>query len=115
MSSRLLKLVLLAGLGFGVLLALPISAADSADAAKIKQLIEKLGSGKFDEREQATKDLDAFGAPALEALRTATKSDDAEVSRAFERSGQADRKAHGEQNRAETDDNSSRLQGYAAE
>ena len=38
-----------------------------------------MGSGTFAEREKATKQLDAIGVPALEALRKAAKSDDAEV------------------------------------
>src|SRR6266849_3271622 len=79
MMRRALFAVLLMGLAFGVLSALPTNAAPAPDAAKIDKLIAQLGSAKFDEREQATKDLDAIGAPALEALRKATKSEDAEV------------------------------------
>jgi hypothetical protein len=79
MMRRTFTAVLLMGLAFGVLAALPTNAAPAPDAAKIDKLIEQLGSAKFDEREQATKDLDAIGAPALEALRKATKSADAEV------------------------------------
>jgi hypothetical protein len=70
---------LLMGLAFGVLATVPTNAAPVPDAAKIDKLIEQLGSSKFDEREQANKALDAIGAPALEALRKAAKSEDAEV------------------------------------
>ncbi len=82
MMRRLLMPALLLALGFGVLATVPTRAAEpTADAAKIAKLIEQLGSSTFDEREQANKDLDAIGVPALEALRKAAKSDDAEVSR----------------------------------
>src|SRR5579859_6287667 len=79
--KRAFTALVFTGLAFGVLTALPTNAAEPADAAKIEKLIEKLGSSKFDERDQANKDLDAIGVPALEALRKATKSSDAEVSR----------------------------------
>lgn len=73
--------LLVVGLGLGLVAALPTGAAEKADADKITKLIEKLGSGDFAEREKAYQDLDALGAPALEALRKATKSEDAEVRR----------------------------------
>jgi hypothetical protein len=82
MVRRHLLAILLVGLGFGVLAALPTSAAAPApEIDKIAKLIEQLGSSKFDEREQASKDLEVIGVPALEALRKASKSEDAEVSR----------------------------------
>jgi hypothetical protein len=81
MMRRAFTAVLFTGLAFGVLAALPTNAAEPADAAKIDKLIEQLGSAKFDEREQANKDLDAIGVPALEALRKAAKGNDAEISR----------------------------------
>src|SRR5260370_17375607 len=79
--DRAFTAVLFTGLAIGVLAALPTNAAEPADAAKIDKLIEQLGSAKFDEREQANKDLDAIGVPALEALRKAAKSNAAEISR----------------------------------
>ncbi len=80
MVRRHLIAGLVLGLSFGILAALPIGAAEpEADAAKIAKLIEQLGSGNFDQREKATKELGAIGTPALEALRKAAKSEDAEI------------------------------------
>jgi hypothetical protein len=64
----------------------PEQSADEEEQAKepndaIADLIEKLGSGNFAEREKATKDLEAIGFPAIDALREASKSGDAEVAR----------------------------------
>src|SRR5262245_20378323 len=75
--SRLLALVF--GLGLVCLWVGPVAA--DADADKIDKLIDQLGSGSFQEREAATKALDAIGVPALEKLRKATQSDDIEVKR----------------------------------
>jgi hypothetical protein len=58
---------------------LPAPAAD--DAALLDRLIAQLGSPKYAEREQAGQELDAIGPPALDALRRACRSDDAEVRR----------------------------------
>jgi C-terminal peptidase prc len=55
--------------------------ADAADAERIALLIKQLGADKFEKREEATKALDAIGIPALDALRAAEKSTDAEVRR----------------------------------
>jgi hypothetical protein len=77
-TSRFLAVFL--GLGLLWLMAAP-AAADKDDAARIDKLIEQLGSGSFQEREAATKALDALGAPALEKLKKASQSDDVEVSR----------------------------------
>jgi hypothetical protein len=80
MIRRHLIAGLVLGLSFGVLVILPSRAAEpEADAAKIAKLIEQLGSGNFDQREKATKELGAIGTPALEALRKAAKSEDAEI------------------------------------
>ncbi len=51
------------------------------DAAEIEHLIQQLGSPKFAEREAAGKRLEAIGEPALESLRKATQSQDAETGR----------------------------------
>lgn len=75
MTIRTLLPALLAGLS---LLLAPAPAAEP-DQATIRKLVEQLGSDTFAEREQASKALDAIGAPALQALREATKSRDAEV------------------------------------
>jgi hypothetical protein len=48
---------------------------------EIKQLIEKLGSPEFTEREESTKRLAEIGAPALDALREACKSENPETAR----------------------------------
>jgi hypothetical protein len=79
-SRYLLLLLLLLGVGFGLLATLPTTAAEKADAEKIAQLIEQLGSKSFTQREKAMQALDELGAPALEALRKAAKSSDAEIS-----------------------------------
>jgi hypothetical protein len=57
----------------------PAGAAEKADAAAIAKLIEQLGSDTFADRQKASDALDAIGEPALEALRKAAKSTDAEV------------------------------------
>ena len=62
-------LTLILGLGVGTVLAVP--ASPNADQGKITQLITKLGSDNFREREAANKELDSIGEPALEALRKA--------------------------------------------
>lgn len=78
MRSRYVLASLL-GAGFALVLSLPSPADETPSKEKIDKLIEKMGSGTFAEREKATKELSAIGVPALEALRKATKSEDAEV------------------------------------
>src|SRR5262249_12509604 len=52
----------------------------AATAQEIARLIEKLGSRKFREREEAARALEALGEQALDRLRqAAAKSDDPEV------------------------------------
>src|SRR5260370_11911151 len=53
----------------------------SADAKRIGELVQQLGSSKFTERENARRELEGIGAPALEALKKAAKSQDLETSR----------------------------------
>jgi WD40 repeat protein len=61
-------------------LAVPLSAADPPTPAEIERLIQQLGSDEFKEREQASKRLEAIGAPALAQLRkAATDSDSLEI------------------------------------
>src|SRR5260370_1158000 len=76
----LLMTLLMIALGLGALATLPSTAAEKADAERIAKLIEQLGSKNFTEREKAMKALDEVGAPALEALRKAAKSNDPEIS-----------------------------------
>ncbi|HMC65894.1 MAG TPA: hypothetical protein VKI65_13225 [Gemmataceae bacterium] len=59
-------------------------AAESVSSKPIAALAAQLGSKNFDERESASRALDAIGAPALPALRQAARSDDAEISRRAE-------------------------------
>jgi hypothetical protein len=80
MYLRFRILALLVGIGLLGLLTVP-AAADKVDAERIDKLIEQLGSGSFQEREAATKALDAIGPPALDKLRKATQSEDIEVKR----------------------------------
>jgi hypothetical protein len=77
----MLKRLPLVALVLGLLLGSLLLADTPADNKKIGQLIEKLGSTDFDEREQAAQELDKIGSAALEALKQAVKSDDAEVRR----------------------------------
>jgi hypothetical protein len=79
-----LVVALAAGLGIGLVAAVPTLAAEDASAEQIAQLIEQLGSANFGERELASKKLDAIGLPALEALRKAAQGRDAEVRRRAE-------------------------------
>jgi hypothetical protein len=79
--SRFSLLAVLVGLGLALLISLPSPAGEEVSADKIDKLIEQMGSGTFSEREKASKALDAIGVPALDALRKAVKSDDAEVKR----------------------------------
>ena len=74
-------LALVLCLGLGTLIAIPTGAAEPVDAKKIEKLIEKLGGDDFNDREKASAELDAIGAPALEALRKAAKNKDVEVSK----------------------------------
>jgi WD40 repeat protein len=61
---------------------LPVPAGPSEpDAVAIARWIERLGSDRFVEREQASQALAKIGEPALEALRQAAKSGDLEVQR----------------------------------
>ncbi|HEY7157478.1 MAG TPA: hypothetical protein VH575_26220 [Gemmataceae bacterium] len=53
----------------------------SVDAAQLERLIRQLGSESFEEREAASKELDAIGQPAMPALRKARESADLEVRR----------------------------------
>jgi hypothetical protein len=48
---------------------------------RIDQLIAQLGADGFDEREQAQKELEKIGLPALESLRKAAKNPEAEIAR----------------------------------
>jgi hypothetical protein len=67
-----------------LLISLPSSADQAPNKEKIDKLIEQLGSGSFAEREKATKELAGIGVAALEALRKAAKSEDAEVRKRVE-------------------------------
>lgn len=54
-------------------------ASAPADAAKIKDLVTKLGDGDFRVRDDAQKQLSEIGVPALEEIQKAAKSEDMEV------------------------------------
>ncbi len=57
------------------------TAAQTTDDARINALVRKLGSPAYVQREQARKELEAIGVPALDALRRAAKTADVETSR----------------------------------
>jgi hypothetical protein len=54
--------------------------ANTADSKRISELIEQLGSAKFQERNAAQKELEAIGVPALEQLKKVSKTGDLETS-----------------------------------
>jgi hypothetical protein len=81
MRTRFHALVLVLFLGLGTLIAIPTGAAEPVDAKKVAKLIERLGGDDFNDREKASAELDAIGAPALEALRKATQDKDVEISK----------------------------------
>ena len=56
---------------------------------RVARLVRQLGDQSFAKREAASKELDALGEPALEALRKAVSAQDAEVGRRAERLVQA--------------------------
>jgi hypothetical protein len=70
------------GLGF-MALTRPATAVavNDADAKHIDELIQHLGSKKFQERSIAQKELEAIGAPALEKLKKSIASVDLETSK----------------------------------
>jgi hypothetical protein len=84
MRSRWLILTLLLGWGLSWCAAWSSWAEEVSPAQDVAQIIRRLGSTKFVEREQATHALDALGTSALSALREAVQSDDIEVSRRAE-------------------------------
>ena len=51
------------------------SRADDGDSKRISELIQQLGSTKFQERNAAQKELEAIGAPALEQLKKVQTTD----------------------------------------
>jgi RNA polymerase sigma factor (sigma-70 family) len=55
-----------------------------AEADRIGRLVRQLDSDLFEEREQATRELDKIGVPALEALRKAAKDGSPEVQKRAE-------------------------------
>lgn len=81
MRSFALTLALAAGLYVGLALAGAKDAENKVDAERIAKLVQQLGSDDFGEREAAVKTLNEIGEPALEALKKAVESPDAEVQR----------------------------------
>jgi hypothetical protein len=57
----------------------PAPAPDAAQAAEIDKYIKQLGDAEFAKREEAYKKLHDIGRPALEKLKEALKSEDAEI------------------------------------
>jgi hypothetical protein len=53
----------------------------SASPERIDALVRKLGSASFPQREHARKELEAIGTPALDSLRHAKRTSDAETNR----------------------------------
>jgi hypothetical protein len=81
MRILICSLALLGGLAVVPAFLADEGGAGKADPARIEKLIKDLGSERFAERTRAQKELKLIGEPALEELRKAAKSDDAEASR----------------------------------
>ncbi len=81
MRMRILFSALVLGAG---LMVLKSPAADPADAERVAKLIAELGSAKFEDRVKASKELEAIGPPALEALRKAAQGSNLEARRRAE-------------------------------
>jgi uncharacterized protein (TIGR03067 family) len=64
-------------------------AGKEAKADRVANLIRQLGDDEFEKREAASKELEAIGAPALDALRKAASHDDSEIRRRAEQILQA--------------------------
>jgi hypothetical protein len=76
-----LALLLALGLGSLVLSKPPAPTAVDADAKRVAELIQNLGSDRFQERSAAQKELEAIGTPALAHLKKALSASDLEVSK----------------------------------
>jgi hypothetical protein len=82
MLKQLLCLALMMGLGCaGLALTQPsaLAVAGQDDDQRIAELVKKLGSMNYADREKAKKDLEGIGMPALEQLRGAAKTGDVEI------------------------------------
>ena len=66
-----------------------VDAGKEAKADRVADLSRQLGHEEFAKREAASRELDAIGAPALDALRKAASHDDPEVRRRAEQILQA--------------------------
>jgi hypothetical protein len=82
MAKYVYGLALMLGVSLG--LSVLARAEQPENDKKVAALIEKLGSGDFEDRENATEELDKLGLAALEALKKASQSADAEVRRRAE-------------------------------
>src|SRR5262249_6200842 len=78
---RLRGLLLLLALTLLAVPAAPLHADDKAAAPTPAQLVERLGSFEFGERQEAMRALDALGEPALAALKAGLRGPDMEVRR----------------------------------
>ncbi|HYV36843.1 MAG TPA: hypothetical protein VE988_14135 [Gemmataceae bacterium] len=76
---RILALMVLCGALAVVTATTAQQPPDKVPLDRVNELIDKLGSTKFAERERAMKELEAFGPAILPALRPAQKSKDAEI------------------------------------
>ena len=74
MRSHIVGVVFLAAAG-----SLLGESPDEPMAARVVRLVQQLGHNEFAKREAASKELDAIGEPALDALRKATFHEDAEI------------------------------------
>ncbi|HEV3263583.1 MAG TPA: hypothetical protein VG013_42500 [Gemmataceae bacterium] len=75
------SLIVLLVIGGVYALAAPAASPAKPSFEHINALVARLGSGKFKDRQAATRELDALGPAALNALRAAASDPDAEVRR----------------------------------
>src|SRR5436853_7629032 len=76
--------LLVLGVGLGLVVVLPTTAAEKVSPEAIAKLVEKLGSPEFAERDKANKELEALREQAVHALKKAVKGEDLETKRRAE-------------------------------
>ncbi len=79
-TCRILFLLFVGLTASSLTLAQPTAPA-KVDAKRLETLVKQLASSRYVEREDAQRELETIGAPALDALRAAVKDSDPEVSR----------------------------------
>jgi hypothetical protein len=81
MRTLCCTMLLVLGIALGSSTAFSADSAKDGDRERIARCVTQLGSEEYSQREAATRELDAVGPAALEALRKAQDSEDLEVRR----------------------------------